>query len=313
MSDTDKAGEPRRQAILLTKRQQWASGLVGGSAAGGGAVATFITSNQAGATALMLGGALGLLMSLTGRVPDRIGKEGVVHEPVDQVPGKALDRALNDPELPQQDKLKLAKIVQEVRQDVGDEPTWTSRITRLPEMPPVIGEAVRAASDALIYQDRVKEILRTAQPQGWRIVDEDRALDRGLDFIIEPDVDHPAPERSIAIEVKTRVLTSAEIWSLYNNLGSNFGAVLLVVPRGRWPGGTGFRDDHPSNIRMVEFGAFGDNGSFGVERRDRSELQHAVTEVWSKLNPAADVVTPEPEVVPWEPGPDAEGRLGSDT
>jgi hypothetical protein len=310
MSDTDEGGV-RRRAISLSNRQRWASGLVGGSAAGGGAVATFITSNQAGATALMLGGGLGLLMSLTGRVPDRIGREGVVHEPVDEVPGKALDRALHDPELPHQDRLKLAEIVQEVRQEVADEPAWTSRIYGLPpDVPPlVLGKAVRAASDALIYEDRVKEALRMAQPQGSKIQEALEFPDRGVDAVIEPYVDIPAPMKSIAIEIRARSLSVAEL-RLLGKLSAQYGAVLLVAPRGRAPRiVTGM----PDNFRVVEFGAFGDNGSFGVERRDRAELQHAIAEVWSELNPVADVVTPEPEVVPWEPGPDVEGRLGSDT
>src|SRR5664279_4441835 len=39
--------------------------------------------NQAGATTLLLLGGLGALMSLTGRVPERMGREGIAYEPVE--------------------------------------------------------------------------------------------------------------------------------------------------------------------------------------------------------------------------------------
>jgi hypothetical protein len=302
MSEADQGGV-RRRAISLSTRQRWASGVVGGAAGGGGAVATFITSNQAGATALMLGGALGLLMSLTGRVPDRIGKEGVVHEAVDEAPARALERALTGTELDPDDKLKLAEIVQE---EVATEnlSRFTENLSRLvradlwpsTESPAVTGVAVRAASEALIYEDRVKHAVRSVLPQGSRL--EQPTLDSGVvfviavDFVIAPDEDYPAPEKSVAVAMHTQIPSPVEWQALASRNAQIYGAILLVVPRGRVMHGMPV----PSKVRLVEFGTFKDNGVFAVGPRDRDALRAALTEEWSRLNPEPE----QPEQIPWD-------------
>jgi hypothetical protein len=286
MSETDKGagGNPPHEPILLSDRQRWASGMGGAVIGGGGAFATFITSNQAGATALMLVGGLGLLMSLTGRVPDKIGKEGIVHDPVEQASEKAttraMGRAITDPELDDSAKLKLANLVSE---EVATENL--NRLTRTNvwvsnESPPVTGVAVRAVSEGLIYADRVGEALRRALPQGSRLRDD--LVDTGTDFVVEPDVDHPESGRSIAIELKTVPPGPVDMQRLAN-LNAHYGAVLLVVPRGVVIPPR-FVPDMARLLRVVEFGTFSDNGAFGTERRDLDELQAVVTGVWSALN-----------------------------
>jgi hypothetical protein len=302
MSETDK-GEVRRRAISLSVRQRWASGLVGAGAGGSGAVATFITSNQAGATALMLGGGLGLLMSLTGRVPDRIGREGVVHEAVDEAPARALERALTGTELDPDDQLKIAEIFQEEAATVDKAHHWTSRMEVSLDSPPVTGISVRDASEGLIYGNAVKEALRTVLPVGARLRER-----HGGDLLVYAVIDRQdgswaEPDESVAVEVRVRP-TRGGVRELTDRLAAIYKHALIVVPRGRAPQAVNL----PDNVQVVEFGAFGDNGAFGVERRDRAALQDAVTEAWSKLSPATEVVTPEPEVVPWERGPDVEGQ-----
>jgi hypothetical protein len=285
MSETDKGGGgERRYAILLSDRQRWASFIVGAVAGGGGAVATFITSNQAGATALMLGGALGLLMSLTGRVPDRIGREGVVHEAVSEAPARVLLEVLKDTELDESDRLKIAETLQE--ETATGEPAqdvfWRDAAGSAS-----VQVALRDASEALIYENAVKEALPVALPVGARHRKR-HGGDLLVDFVIDRQDESAAePDKSIAVEVKVRP-TRQGVRELADRLAPRYNQTLIVVPRGRAPQAVNL----PDNGRVVEFGAFGDNGAFGVERRDRAELQDAVAEAWSKLNP-------EPEQFPW--------------
>lgn len=81
MSETDKS---TRSPIMLAPWARGISGAVGLLSAGLGGWSVFESSNQAGSTALLLLGAIFLLMALTGRVPDRIGKEGIEHDSIDE-------------------------------------------------------------------------------------------------------------------------------------------------------------------------------------------------------------------------------------
>ncbi|GLW31874.1 hypothetical protein [Actinoplanes regularis] len=71
-----------------------------------------MTENQAGSTALLLLGGIGVLMSITGRVPDRMGKEGVNYEPVDEA-AKAIQNVLTDEALPFDVKEAVAAALRE--------------------------------------------------------------------------------------------------------------------------------------------------------------------------------------------------------
>lgn len=62
-----ETGQPRP----LTALERWLAGMVGGLSMGTGAAAVFVTENGAGSTALMLVGALFLIVALTDLVPQR--------------------------------------------------------------------------------------------------------------------------------------------------------------------------------------------------------------------------------------------------
>lgn len=98
--------------ILLRRKQRVASAGLGSFSAVAGMGATFVTENQAGSTALLLAGGLFLLMAITGRIPDRIGREGVVHER-DDPPSRALNDILTDESLPDSIKEVVAEAVSE--------------------------------------------------------------------------------------------------------------------------------------------------------------------------------------------------------
>lgn len=75
-------GAPQEyRAIMLGKRIRWASCLLGLTAGGAGGYSVFVNTNQAGSTTLLLLGGIFLLFALTGRVPERIGKDGLDYKP----------------------------------------------------------------------------------------------------------------------------------------------------------------------------------------------------------------------------------------
>jgi len=66
--------------IVLNNWARTGSGALGLAFGGAGGYSVFANTNQAGSTALLLIGGIFLLMTLTGRVPERMGKDGIVHE-----------------------------------------------------------------------------------------------------------------------------------------------------------------------------------------------------------------------------------------
>lgn len=88
MSDT---GRVTHSPITLTPWARRSSGVVGVVSAGLGAWSVFLNTNQAGSAALLLLGALFILMAMSGRVPDRITKEGIEHDSVSEAFEDLLD------------------------------------------------------------------------------------------------------------------------------------------------------------------------------------------------------------------------------
>lgn len=111
MVDSDGAKTVRRIPVLLSRGQRAASGAIGIVLCAVGSAATFVTENQAGSTTLILLGGLGGLLSVTGRVPDRIGREGVVHERDDAPATDLLAELLDDDDLPRALKEHIAQAV----------------------------------------------------------------------------------------------------------------------------------------------------------------------------------------------------------
>lgn len=76
------------------------AGVAGIGSAGLGAWSVFMNTNQAGSAALLLFGALFTLMSLSGRVPDRISKDGVEHltTAAEQATAETVTELLESPE-----------------------------------------------------------------------------------------------------------------------------------------------------------------------------------------------------------------------
>ena len=72
---------PEYRAINLGKPTRWVSGVLGLAAGGAGGYSVFVNTNQAGSTAMLLLGGIFLLIALTGRVPERIGKDGLDYKP----------------------------------------------------------------------------------------------------------------------------------------------------------------------------------------------------------------------------------------
>lgn len=275
-------GPLRRQAILLSPTQRWFSGLFGLAASGGGAAAVFITSNQAGATTLLLAGALGLLMALTGRVPDRIGREGIIHEPVDAPATRALGELLADPELDAEAKARVAQAVQEEFKVVDPTPIDRSNLTRLASpRTPITGTWLRSVSSAILYEHAVLAALGQVLPRGARLL-RAPAAPREVDALIEPiEEQHQRHPRSLAVEVKSTRINADSLARLTNWTAPRFGALLLVVPRG-----STVKVQPP--VRLVEFGTLLGNEGIHTTTEDFDALKDAVAGAWQSITPASE-------------------------
>jgi hypothetical protein len=153
--------EPRRP-VLLRQWQRWTAAFAGSALGAAGGVAVFVTENEVGATALLFLGGLALLMSLTGRVPDKIGKEGMAYEVVGPVE-QAVKNVLADEAVP----IATREVVAEaVRHELDN------RGTPGPARP---GRQLELSTrvDAVLLESKVLRALESAAPSG-------RVVDRGV-------------------------------------------------------------------------------------------------------------------------------------
>jgi len=100
---------PPVRPVLLSRWGRLAAGAFGTASVGGGGAAVFLTENQVGSTALLVLGSVALLMSLTGRVPDRISREGIDYHPATEV----VKNLLTDESTPEPVREVVAVAVQE--------------------------------------------------------------------------------------------------------------------------------------------------------------------------------------------------------
>ncbi|OLF13591.1 hypothetical protein BU204_26460 [Actinophytocola xanthii] len=141
--------------------QRWTAA-VGGAALGvAGGLAVFVTDNEVGATALLFLGGLALLMSLTGRVPDRIGKEGMSYEVVGPVE-QAVKNVLADEAVP----IATREVVAEaVRYE------FDHRVTSKPAPGRQLELSTRV--NAVLLESKVLRALEAVVPNG-------KVVDRGV-------------------------------------------------------------------------------------------------------------------------------------
>jgi hypothetical protein len=251
-----------RRPVQLRRWQRWGSGLVGLAAAGGGSVATFLTDNQGGSVALVLVGALGLLMALTGRVPDRIGRDGVVFDPVGESAIRALNSVLSDETVPLAAKAEASLIVE------GDSGPAFSPATQRGELapersvadatPPVVSgrQSLRANVESSLFRYLVTRALETGElPPGAQVeydVGEQTQASGGTPIRVRIDAvirtaDSTRRDDQIAVEIITPLKWQRSTRRRVENLQrAGFRAILIIGSRAADPGGTA------SGVEFVE-------------------------------------------------------------
>jgi len=192
-----EAAPIRRRAVLLTRWQSLSASIIGISASGAGGAAVFVTDNQAGSTALLLFGGLALLIGVTGRVPDRIGKEGVNYEPVDPAT-KAVENVLSDDSVP----LELKEVVASAVRDEVDRWQLTSLRSTRSQISP--SDRLSAQADAVLFEAAVRDVIQAALPPEAIFATSVRSGGREFDGIIERPGTEPASySQKVIIEVTT--------------------------------------------------------------------------------------------------------------
>ena len=247
VTQTHGMNAPPPEPIRLRSWQRGASAIVGAVGAGAGSVATFTTTNQAGSIALLLVGGLGLLMALIGRVPDRIGREGVVFEPVPEAVVDALVSFYENEDVPLSAKAEARDILgadldsdqrapsptsaHVPRSEVGSETqTWTSSSSSE-------RRSLQLRADSSLLRYAAQQALQTVRlPPNMRVMLDvpEQTLSAGgtpiqvrLDAIVgEPNAGRPS---QIAVEILTPLKRSRSLnQRVANLLRAGFGSVVLI-------------------------------------------------------------------------------------
>lgn len=283
-----QASTVRRVPILLSKGQRWASGLFGAAAGGGGAAAVFLTKNQAGATALLLAGGLGLLMALTGRVPDRIGREGVVHEPIEGPAARALNDVLRDEGLPLEIKAAIAEALQE---ELGKQRESNRSVQAETTHTRMTWSGLETTATGLIYEQAViSDINNIVLPGGARLA---QGLDAWPsvggrrpvrpDAAIVPMTKGTPPDLSRSIAIDTRIGHPTTISSRIRRLlDAGFGAAIVITPQADSP------VNLPANARHIGYGVI-EKGALTVRGDELFRLQSEIESLWRQINPSSEM------------------------
>ena len=214
-----------RQAVLLTKWQRLSAALIGLCASGAGGSAVFLTDNQAGSTALLLFGGLALLIGVTGRVPDRIGREGVNYEPVDPAT-RAVENVLSDDDVP----LELKEVIALAVRDELDRRRLDSVRSVQSGNPP--SDRLSAQADAILFEAAVRNVIRTAVPPEAVFVTSVRTGSREFDGIIQrPGVEAEPYAGKIIIEVTIARSTRQKIEAELNRFAHIRPGGLVVIAK----------------------------------------------------------------------------------
>lgn len=209
---TDETPRPSQdyEPIELKERFRWAAAAVGLVAGGAGGYSVFATTNQAGSAILLLLGGLSLLIALTGRVPEKMGKDGAVYQPTvrAQINERVVQTMLTSTEADVQ--RAAAATFTETRQALDQ---WIrlsstaadlSRPSSLDSMD-LVWDENSARARAVNLETNILELLRSRFTADSRMNVDDGAPNR-FDFAVRSGSGAP-----VAVEVKARPLMSAEL------------------------------------------------------------------------------------------------------
>lgn len=149
--------------IKIEGTLRWATAVAGILAGGAGGYSVFATTNQVGSATLLLIGGVALLMALTGRVPENIGKDGLGYMPTirDQVNERVVETMLASEE-------------PEVQRAAAAAYTETRS---------AVEEALLRASANLENRRRATDFIQPPQDAVWNVVwDENLVRARHVNF-----------------------------------------------------------------------------------------------------------------------------------
>lgn len=257
MSDN---GRVTNSPITLAPWARRSSGTVGVALAGLGTWSVFLNTNQAGSAALLLLGALFILMAMTGRVPDRISKEGIEH---DSVVGRAFEDLLANPEVKKEAAEALIHASEEsaspaTPSPAAEEPVG-SRGRRLQSMARYVkleGNVV----DAIRQEFPVEEDERT-----WRELDCVVLRDDGPPVGVEVKaVSHPGNLRQVINRLEAHVSSGKIAAGVIVNAGPAFDS----------------RRPLPEKVTVV---SIDDNGVGEVSEADAERIRAAIRSTLEKV------------------------------
>lgn len=187
---------------------------VGAIAGGAGGYSVFATTNQAGSAILLLLGGLSLLIALTGRVPEKMGKDGAVFQPTlrAQVNERVVQTMLTSTEA---DVQRAAAATYSATRTAFDEWLYLSStaagrprdLARSSSLDPLdlVWDENLARARAVNLETNILELLRSRFTADSRMTVDDGAPDR-FDFAVRT-----GSGAAVAVEVKGRALKSAEL------------------------------------------------------------------------------------------------------
>ena len=240
------------------------------SVTGTGAYATLYVGNQGGSVALILLGGLGLLVALTGRVPERIGRDGVMYDAIGEQAKQELAEVMVDEQIPVESRARVAERVLE-HQGLSLENVSS----------PAPFGALQRSIHAALFEAAVLEQLKVLR------LPDDAELATEY-FVQMPDYRHVVdavvrrggellPNRMIAVEIGYSIARNEALERINRLRLVGFEYFVLIVPRRRSP-----MTVKSDQIRIVEFGEIGQNTA-DLTNAEVSALEGALAELWSQL------------------------------
>lgn len=219
------------EAMLLKTPIRWAAGLVGLISGGAGGYSVFANTNQAGSATLLLLGGVFFLVALTGRVPEKIGKDGVNYQPTvrDRTNARVVDALLADPE-PEVQRAAAAtyaetrsSVEQALRMEISARNVSREHLTPSATLDARYDENL-ARARAINLEGNILELLHSRLPSAYPVGTEDGKAPTRLDLALT------LPGRSpVGIDVKARTIRQEELHKLERRIeGSGLGGLVVV-------------------------------------------------------------------------------------
>lgn len=231
----------------LSPIERWLAGIIGLILQSAGTTSVFITDNQAGSTALILVGALLIIIGLQGTPVTRASRESI--------------------EL--QQRRKLANQVEKLRDEGDVDAAREAAVKAVDASPRLRRDPVVDALVAELYERSVSHAIYRAAGSAaiQRLTANTNVVDdngREYDAVLTADPESPK-KRRIVVEVKHARNLSRRTIDVWRQRFQAFDGVLVVAPYKVW--GHGVDDVHP-NVRFALWRSPEDDAAIVAALRD---------------------------------------------